>query len=457
MDTDTTRKQRIAVVFKHVRSLVYVVSAAVLSLVLSTSSVKYTMKLQTIALLDFSEITPIVAEHAHASTSTSNTRNSSVAHADNNTVTNTSFNATADTGNFIVAHAANNTATNTSFNASFTFTEDTSEPTSTANEDVVKNVPYASICMVVKDEDLYINGKQCARFLLDNNVRVRARDHIAVSLISLVLFSLPPGLLTEFVDYHLGMGFKNIYIYDTSENHTLKEWKQTREHDRVHVVHRLPPSNKDEAKHVQRIVYNECADELRNLTIPPKWVMFLDGDEFLVVRNSSHVHLTDFLEKYVPDGALQISWLVFGTANETHYKPLPVLKRFQWREPVPNINTKTIAVLEHLEDAINPHYVQLKKGYKRRAMDQRSAEPNFGGAQCCLPESRRDTSVAAIHHYKYKSAEEFHYRRCVRGRIYKHVQYSFCKENDLPPGDVFDDSAWEIMKQNNPTYRKFDE
>ena len=224
----------------------------------------------------------------------------------------------------------------------------------------------------------------------------------------------------------------------------------------VQLVHRRarPPNVEDP----QAAVYTACVEQLRNLTHPPKWVYFVDGDEFLVLRK--HATVTDFLVEELDQkggGSLQISWLVFGTANRTKYDPAPVLKRFQWRLPEPHLNTKSIVVLDHLESVTNPHYVNLKKGYRRKAMDGRWKEPSINGAKCCLPPERRNTSVAAIHHYRIKSLEEFHYRRCVRGRIYKQAKLkSFC-HLETPPGDVYDDIAWEIMKRNNPKYHTFDE
>lgn len=206
---------------------------------------------------------------------------------------------------------------------------------------------------------------------------------------------------------------------------------------------------------IQEVVYSSCVDRLLNRTDPPTWVMFLDGDEFLVLRQ--HANVTAFVQQHLPKGgALQISTVDFGTANLTNYEPVPVLKRFPWRRAEPHHNTKTIVVLEHLQAVTNPHYVLVKPGYKRHAMDGRPKEPSLGGAWCCLPLERHDTSVAAIHHYKYKSIEEHYYRRCVRGRIYKDYEFSFCGQ-DTWPGEVYDDTAWDILKRHHPKYRIFDD
>ena len=278
------------------------------------------------------------------------------------------------------------------------------------------NKSWAAICMVVRDEDPYID---------------------------------------EFVDYHLGLGFKKIYVYDSHPNHTLSNWTAGQTNEGVQLKHRILSNDVG----VQEEVYSECVHELRNLTHPPKWVMFLDGDEFLVFRNGQYTRVTDFLDDYVTSGSLQISWLVFGTSNKTQYEPKPVTQRFKYRTREPDKGTKTVAVLDHIEKVTNPHYVILKRGYKRKAMDGLQKEVSFGGAHCCLPLGRRNTTIVAVHHYRYKSLEEFHYRRCVRGRIYKRdskMEKAFCTQTTYP-GEVYDDLAWETLKRNVPKYEKYSE
>ena len=50
------------------------------------------------------------------------------------------------------------------------------------------------------------------------------------------------------------------------------------------------------------------------------WAAFIDIDEFLVMRK--HRHVADFLEEYCEAGAVLLSWLVFGTSNNTEYERL---------------------------------------------------------------------------------------------------------------------------------------
>ena len=62
------------------------------------------------------------------------------------------------------------------------------------------------------------------------------------------------------------------------------------------------------------------------------WLAFFDVDEFLVLKK--HDTINDFLMSHLPMGSLAISWYIFGTGNRDLYAPLPVTKRFMYRDGV---------------------------------------------------------------------------------------------------------------------------
>ena len=272
--------------------------------------------------------------------------------------------------------------------------------------------PWAALCAVMRDEDLYID---------------------------------------EWVDYHLALGFERVHIYDAHPNFTLAQWYEERQLQNpisnigIHLTHRVLP---DEGN-VQELVYGECLDHLRTLPSPPKWVMVLDGDEFLVFRNhSQYSHVVDFLTDHLLSGSLQISWIVMGTGNETNYRDEPVTKRFQYAITERKFpETKAVAVLDHI-DGWKVHYVFHKSGYGAVAMGGRPI--GLGrGILCCIADP--DVSVAAVFHYTYKSEEEYTYKICVRGDIYKFLN-SICETAKPVAGDVFDDGAWQAMVRLLPKY-----
>lgn len=66
--------------------------------------------------------------------------------------------------------------------------------------------------------------------------------------------------------------------------------------------------------------------------------------------------------------------------------------------------------------------------------------------------------VAVIHHYKYLSSKEFHWKSCIRKTV--DDKYKHCRNNETEApyvGTVHDDSAWRTLKKNVPKYAAFDE
>jgi hypothetical protein len=78
------------------------------------------------------------------------------------------------------------------------------------------------------------------------------------------------------------------------------------------------------------------------------------------------------------------------------------------------------------------------------------AKVGMGGALYCIdPKSK--TSVAAIHHYQTKSEEEYNYKTCVRDRNNR-IAKSRCGGTKPWVGEIFDDIAWQFLKNHVPKY-----
>jgi len=82
----------------------------------------------------------------------------------------------------------------------------------------------------------------------------------------------------------------------------------------------------------------------------------MDVDEFLVLKNEKHV--IPFLNKYLPMESdfveLSINWYLFFMNNQTTYRPLPVTKRFLYRDGEVNQHVKSILfVIEGLPSIIH--------------------------------------------------------------------------------------------------------
>ena len=128
--------------------------------------------------------------------------------------------------------------------------------------------------------------------------------------------------LDEWIDYHFGLGFHTIYLIDNSENHELLSWQNKRRAN-GYSVRVLPKPGRFR----QMYGYHMCASEFKN---EHTYMAFFDVDEFLVLKK--HNTVDEFLIQHLPKGALTISWYIFGSGNTTMYSPLPVTKRFTYRD-----------------------------------------------------------------------------------------------------------------------------
>lgn len=72
----------------------------------------------------------------------------------------------------------------------------------------------------------------------------------------------------------------------------------------------------------------------------------------------------------------------------------------------------------------------------------------------------RPLDVAVLHHYKYLSPKEFYWKSCMRKTVDDLYKDCDTKTKNLIPqftGKVFDDSAWQTLKNNVPRYAMYDE
>jgi hypothetical protein len=264
------------------------------------------------------------------------------------------------------------------------------------------------------------------------------------------------GYLDEWVNYYFGLGVSRIFIYDNSENFDLEGWSK----QNVEVYH-LPGTSQ------QMPAYNLCIQRIReynkkNLLSntattatekPIQWAIMFDVDEFLVMRRQKTIGA--LVRNYCPVeegcGGLVVNWYLFYFANETAYRPIPMTKRFPYREQELNQHVKSIVHVDSFDASAthpNPHCFKY--------LNNRTSYDTKGVASSCpfILEGRTD-SVAAIHHIWTKSRAEFLYR-CIRGDA--DMKEPRCIELPKdPPNLVYDDSAWQVLKENVPAYKWYDE
>eukprot|EP00522_Entomoneis_paludosa_P010983 CAMPEP_0172459352 /NCGR_PEP_ID=MMETSP1065-20121228/32263_1 /TAXON_ID=265537 /ORGANISM="Amphiprora paludosa, Strain CCMP125" /LENGTH=654 /DNA_ID=CAMNT_0013214009 /DNA_START=248 /DNA_END=2212 /DNA_ORIENTATION=+ len=261
--------------------------------------------------------------------------------------------------------------------------------------------------------------------------------------------------MNEWVDYHLALGFSDIYIYDNSVSHEpLSRWDKTRklrnsdEQNRVHLIHH--PGEK-----VQIPVYKKCASLVKEQQ--HTWVTFLDVDEFFVLKK--HDNVVDFAKEYAKRGHVGINWQIFGTSGRLTYEKFPVTQRFQCVHPIAKQmyikSFMKVNDISPIRDIHSPHTFPRRNG---------TDLVDTNGALIDSSRHKGPRDVALIYHYIYRSHEE-HIQKRSRGDVFfgnreDRANWTEQAENGidpwsgkpLPAGSIVDDSAWQTMKKLIPAY-----
>ena len=143
---------------------------------------------------------------------------------------------------------------------------------------------------------------------------------------------------------------------------------------------------------------------------PTDWLMFLDADEFLMLKRGGGVN--DFVASFPSDVAcIGVNWRLFGSSGATEFSPRPVMERFT------RAGTAEAAVNRHVKslfrpkcvDQIHMHAPSLASGRAVLANGAPLEMEPHGVAKTV------DWSVAQINHYFCKSRAEYERKR-ARGR-----------------------------------------
>lgn len=266
------------------------------------------------------------------------------------------------------------------------------------------------------------------------------------------------------MDYQFAIGFSDIFICDNSPSFALQTWSYHDTPDKKNKITMTHlPTTPGGKTSPQNLCYHQCYTA--SLKDGISWMAPFDVDEFLVLKKE-HSNVVDFMEAVCqpPCGQISITWQMFGHSNRTRYVPVPVTRRFQHAIRTRNesdISTKMIKAIvdpKAIKSSMRWfHAFPLVPG--RTSLDpEGNGQPRHAGWKRMVnfhPGNR--TSIAVLHHYKFKSIEEWTQKMDPKER-------DFGKE-DLEKyrlgwkdrtGDDFDDSAWKILKQRVPKYQAYD-
>lgn len=231
--------------------------------------------------------------------------------------------------------------------------------------------------------------------------------------------------LHEWINYHLALGFDDIYLFDDNDYDTQGgESILPSNHPHIHVI---PVKHLPERVHKQSAVYDSCIQIIKGREAQDSyrttWAIFLDIDEFIALQR--HESIQDFVQDYCPlpmCASLGLNWHWFGTSNQTYYSNQPVTQRFVHRDPTRHVSIKSIFRVHEYFCATNAHFAHLKSDPKAKPPLPPYAYTTEGRLNLQGPtilSSQDFDEVAGIYHYT-KSLEEWYTRRCLTGDVRKH-------------------------------------
>jgi len=168
---------------------------------------------------------------------------------------------------------------------------------------------YSSICLMVKDEENYIN---------------------------------------EWLEYHKRLGFQHFYIYDNNSTIPVKSYLNN--DDSITIIE-WTDKNIDRHKRA----FMNCFKKFKNES---KWIACIDIDEFIVLKTKQK-NINDFLINYEDYGGLGINWLMFGSSNLKNSPETGVLKNYVYRAPYefnPHEIIKTIVNTKYVKEEYYEDY-----------------------------------------------------------------------------------------------------
>jgi hypothetical protein len=208
-------------------------------------------------------------------------------------------------------------------------------------------------------------------------------------------------------------------------------------------------------KYAQSEIYLSCA---RDYASPHyEFAAFFDVDEFLVLRN--HSHIAELLEEFFVGsesiGAISFSWFIMHSSGREVYEPFPVTYRFQNAdEESLNIHVKSVVHLPDMNMSVlpHPHFPVLQEGKIRVNTRGEHLDSYF--------DLNPHGDVAILYHYGTKSLKEYIFKR-LRG-----VVANPGNEEDLirqaqaghgvVRGTFVNNEAWRKLIHARPVYKIFE-
>lgn len=193
--------------------------------------------------------------------------------------------------------------------------------------------------------------------------------------------------IKEWCDYHLKLGFDQIFIYQN-------DWVCDLEMKNVTKLTMNGPTKQIESYNTFIKDYHQEFD----------WVAFFDVDEFLVLKK--HTNVKDFISDYSNHDGIGINWVIFGSNGH---------------KEIINNNYSLISRFTKRENGVDEHIKSIIKMTNINRLDMFVHNPNrpnvnTNGNLFYGPfNSEKNDDIAQINHYFCKTRKEFE-EKINRGR-----------------------------------------
>jgi hypothetical protein len=229
--------------------------------------------------------------------------------------------------------------------------------------------------------------------------KIEGRDcEIAITCV----FQNESRWLKEWIEYHRLIGVDHFYLYNhLSSDQYMPVLDPYIKEGIVELFDFKAPT----LNFRQHEIYNHTLGLAKDHT---KWLAIIDTDEFIVPKatNDLKEYLRIFPETV---GALDISWVCFGTSNIWSLMPGELLiEKLYLRAPVSDIVNKWQKMIVRpnaVKSCLNEHYCSYLQGYRKINLTPRSRKGS--------PLDEAAVQGIRIHHYLFRT-KEFFYRIKLR-------------------------------------------
>ena len=230
--------------------------------------------------------------------------------------------------------------------------------------------------------------------------------------------------LEEFIMYYRLLGVEHFYIYDNESTIPISQRLTNPYFTRMCTIKHIP------GKIQQLNAYNDCIAKYR---LETKWLIIVDGDEYILPKKENHKSIRNFLQGYKDYHAIGINWMMFGSSFHDTIQDGLCIDNYRYCEGNQNMHIKTICKPKFVVNVPNPHYVILKDPSKYVDPQKKIISGPFN--------KNYTIDIIQINHYWGKSKEE-HFEKRDRGRattnqlrvidVNPHLNFNSIIDNTLP-------------------------